>query len=193
MEPKGEKDNTSNAIPGGMRGEKGESDLVKLAKRSIEAIVREGRLLSRSDCPELVEKIKGSAGAFVSIKKRGQLRGCIGTFRPTRKDLADEIIYNAVSACQHDPRFPPVREDELEELEITVDVLEEPEPVPGPEFLDPKEYGVIVKSGPKTGLLLPDLEGVDTVEEQIDIARRKAGIMPGEPLQLFRFRVSRHK
>lgn len=171
----------------------GESAIVKLARRSIETCVKEGRILKRSECPELAEGIQGKAGAFVSIKKHGQLRGCIGTFRPTREDLVEEVIHNAVSACQHDPRFPPVREGELDELEVTVDVLEEPEPIPDSSYLDPKVYGVIVKRGSRTGLLLPDLEGVDTVEDQVDIARRKAGISPDELVELYRFRVKRYR
>ena len=132
------------------------------------------------------------AGVFVSIHKDGKLRGCIGTFLPTRDSIAQEIISNAVSAATRDPRFDPVRPDELDRLEINVDVLSAPEKISGPEELDVKRYGVIVSSGGKRGLLLPDLDGVDTVDEQVDIARRKGGIREGEPVTLERFEVVRH-
>ena len=132
------------------------------------------------------------AGVFVSIHKDGKLRGCIGTFLPTRTCIAEEIIQNAVSAATRDPRFDPVTADELEWLEINVDVLSAPERIRGPEELDVKKYGVIVSSGSRRGLLLPDLDGVDTVEEQVDIARKKGGIRENEPVTLERFEVVRH-
>ena len=132
------------------------------------------------------------AGAFVSIHKHGYLRGCIGTIGPTRDSVAEEIIENAISASTRDPRFSPVTEDELPWLEISVDVLGEAEPIDSPEELDPRRYGVIVTSGRKRGLLLPDLEGVDTPAQQIDIASRKAGIRKGEKISLERFEVIRH-
>ena len=135
---------------------------------------------------------KKRAGAFVSIHKQGSLRGCIGTILPTEDNVAAEIIQNAISASSFDPRFDPITADELKYLEINVDVLGEPEDIDSPSQLDVKRYGVIVSSGGKRGLLLPDLEGVDTVEDQIDIARRKAGIRPGERLKLQRFEVVRH-
>ncbi len=136
---------------------------------------------------------KGRPGPSSASRSTGRLRGCIGTFEPTRGSLAEEIVQNAVRSCTRDPRFEPVRPDELVELDISVDVLGEPEPVPDPSHLDPSRYGVIVKSGRRLGLLLPDLEGVDTVEEQLDIARSKAGIGKREPVELFRFEVKRHK
>lgn len=172
--------------------EKDQSDLVELARLAIDKCVREGRTLKQEDCPELFRKIEGRAGAFVSLKKQGDLRGCIGTFEPTRSNLAEEIVSNAISSCSRDPRFEPVREGELDQLEVSVDVLGEPEPVADESKLDPREYGVIVRSGRRLGLLLPDLEGVNTVEEQLDIARRKAGIGPREPVELFRFKVRRY-
>jgi AmmeMemoRadiSam system protein A len=132
------------------------------------------------------------AGAFVSIKKLGDLRGCIGTIEPTCDDLAQEIIHNAVAAATRDPRFEPIDESELPYLSYSVDVLSPPEPVNGPEELDPRRYGVVVQSGRRRGLLLPDLPGVDSVEEQVGIARSKAGILPGEPVDLYRFQVERY-
>ena len=121
------------------------------------------------------------------------LRGCIGTIAPVQDSIAEEIINNAVSAVSRDPRFDKVREDELDLLEINVDILGEPEDIEGPDELDVKRYGVIVTCGYKRGLLLPDLEGVDTVEDQIDIARRKGGISPHDDYTLQRFEVIRYK
>jgi AmmeMemoRadiSam system protein A len=169
-----------------------ESDPVRLARRAIEVWVRERRIISPEEFPDAASGISGRAGAFVSLKKDGRLRGCIGTIEPTRPNLAEEIIRNAISSCSRDPRFPPVREEELEGLDISVDVLGEPEPVSSLGQLNPKKYGVIVRSGPRVGLLLPDLEGVDTVEEQLDIARQKAGIPRGEQMEILRFQVKRH-
>ncbi len=124
------------------------------------------------------ELTKTRAGAFVSIKKNGTLRGCIGTFEPTQASVAEEILCNAVSAASHDPRFDPVTEEELPELVYSVDVLSSPEPIASSDQLDVRRYGVIVQNGDRRGLLLPDLAGVGTVEEQISIARKKAGIGP---------------
>lgn len=165
--------------------------LVKLAKEAIKEYVKNRRIIKPPD--DLAEEMKGQAGVFVSLKKKGQLRGCIGTFAPTAKNIAEEVIHNAISAAARDPRFSPVTSFELEEIDYSVDVLTEPEKIAGPEGLDPKRYGVIVKCGIRKGLLLPDIEGVDTVEEQIDIARSKAGIYKDEPVELYRFEVKRHK
>jgi AmmeMemoRadiSam system protein A len=170
----------------------GRSPHVELAKAAIDAWVKEKRKMSPSDRAEQKEALQGRAGAFVSLKKDGRLRGCIGTFQPTRANLAEEIISNAISAACRDPRFQPVEPEELEQLDISVDVLSDPEPVSEPSMLDPNRYGVIVRKGDRVGLLLPDLEGVDTVEEQLNIARRKAGISPDEQVQLYRFTVTRH-
>jgi AmmeMemoRadiSam system protein A len=131
------------------------------------------------------------AGVFVSIKKRGELRGCIGTFMPTRTNVAGEIVANAISSATQDPRFMPVEPSELDDLEYSVDILTEPEPVQSTDQLNPRKYGVIVECGYRRGLLLPDLAGVDKVEEQIEICRAKAGISAGEPIRLYRFRVER--
>ncbi len=164
---------------------------VKLARASVEAwVLRRERIPAPKDLPE--EMLARRAGAFVSLHRNGQLRGCIGTILATRKNVAEEIIRNAVSACSSDDRFPPVRAEELAGLEISVDVLGAPEPVASMAELDVKRYGVIVSRGLKRGLLLPDLDGVDTVEEQVDIARRKGGIRADEPYELERFEVVRH-
>lgn len=142
---------------------------------------------------ELPEELREHrAGAFVSIKKSGQLRGCIGTIQAVQFCLAEEIIENAISASVRDPRFSPVEPEELEYLVISVDVLGEPEEISSPEELDPERYGVIVTKGRKRGLLLPNLEGIDTVEEQIAIAKQKAGIGEREEVELQRFEVVRH-
>jgi AmmeMemoRadiSam system protein A len=150
-------------------------------------------LASLGLAPKDVKALTGRrAGAFVSLHTDGALRGCIGTIQATQPDLAGEIIYCARQSCSADPRFAPVRAGELGALEIKVDILGDPEPVSGPEHLDARRYGVIVQRGAQRGLLLPDLEGVDTVEEQLDIARQKAGIPPGAKVDLFRFEVERH-
>ena len=128
----------------------------------------------------------------MSLHKHGQLRGCIVTIAPVRKSLAEEVIRNGVAAATEDPRFAPVRPEELPFLEYSVDVLGEPEPVDNLEELDPTRYGVIVTRGHRRGLLLPDLEGVDTVFDQIAIAKQKAGIRPDEQVHLERFEVVRH-
>ena len=164
---------------------------VALARRAIEEYVRRGRVIEPP--PDLSEElVSRRAGAFVSLKKRGELRGCIGTFLPTEPNLAREIIKNAIHSATQDPRFPPVRPEELPQLAISVDVLSAPEPA-SVEELDPKRYGVIVEAGWRRGLLLPDLPGVDTVEEQLRIAKLKAGIAPDEPCQIYRFTVERHQ
>ena len=171
-----------------------EDAYLRLARHSLESYVRDGKRLALPiDLPS--ELLNTRAGAFVSIKKAGQLRGCIGTILPVRDSLAAEIIANAVAAGTEDPRFPAVTADELDDLVYDVDVLSEPEPIEGPNQLDVKRYGVIVSSadGHRRGLLLPDLEGIDTVEEQISIARRKGGISPDEKIKLQRFEVTRHE
>jgi AmmeMemoRadiSam system protein A len=164
--------------------------LVRLAKETVESYVRNG---TTSKPEELTPEMKERAGVFVSLKKRGMLRGCIGTFEPAKANVAEEIIANAISSSTRDPRFPPVTPAELDQLEYSVDVLTTPEPVKSTADLDPKKYGVIVESGWRKGLLLPDLEGVDSVEHQIEICRAKAGIGPNEPVKLYRFEVKRYK
>jgi AmmeMemoRadiSam system protein A len=168
--------------------------LVELARRTIETYVREGKTIDPPE--ELTPEMEQRAGTFVSLHDRqGRLRGCIGTFLATRANVASEVIHNAIAASTSDPRFPPVMSNELSGLDVKVDVLSEPEPVSGPESLDPKQYGVIVQAKQgwhRRGLLLPDLEGVDTVEEQIRICRLKARITPDEPIELQRFKVDRY-
>lgn len=169
-----------------------EDPWVKLARRSLETYVKTGQRLTSlpEDLP--AEMTTQQAGAFVSLHKNGQLRGCIGTIAPTCDNLAWEIVQNAVSACSRDPRFSPVRPDELDELEYSVDVLGAPEPVDSPAALDPKTYGVIVSCSGRRGLLLPDLDGVDSVEAQLSIALQKGGIRKNEPYKIERFMVVRH-
>ena len=164
---------------------------LKLARASVDAWVRRREhILVPDGLPE--EMLTRRAGTFVSLHKNGQLRGCIGTIMATQKNVAEEILQNAISACSRDPRFSPVTKDELSSLEISVDVLGDLEPVDSPDELDVKRYGVIVSHGRKRGLLLPNLDGVDTVEDQIRIARQKGGIRESEPYDLERFEVVRH-
>ena len=164
---------------------------VRLARDAVEAYVLRREMIKVPDgLPE--EMLTQQAGAFVSIHKHGDLRGCIGTIAPTRSCVAEEIIGNAISASTRDPRFPAVQPDELKWLDINVDVLGEPEDIESEDELDVKRYGVIVSSGRKRGLLLPDLDGVDTVEQQVDIAMRKGGISKFEKYKLQRFEVIRH-
>ncbi len=164
---------------------------VALARASFEAYTRERTVIAVPD--GLPDELTGRrAACFVSLHEHGQLRGCIGTLAPVRSSLAEEIIYNAISACSGDPRFSPVEECELDDIVCNVDVLGEPEDIPSPECLDVKRYGVIVSRGMRRGVLLPDLEGVDTVEEQVGIAKMKAGIGADEPCDLQRFEVVRH-
>ncbi len=168
-----------------------ESIQVQLARKSIvHFLERKQKMRSPGNLPE--ELTINRAGVFVSLKKDGHLRGCIGTFLPTQDNIALEIIENAVSAATRDPRFTPVNIDEVEKLDISVDILSPPEEVKDVSQLDPQKYGVIVNSGFKKGLLLPNLEGVDTAKDQLDIARRKAGIYPEEKVQLSRFEVKRY-
>ncbi len=165
--------------------------LARLAREAMEAYVNEGRVISPP--AELVPEMKERAGVFVSLHRSGQLRGCIGTFEPVTENAATEIISNAINSATRDPRFPPVAPEELGDLEYSVDVLTSPRPVKDKGQLDPKKYGVIVEYGYRRGLLLPDLEGVDTVDKQIDICRQKAGIYPNEAANLYCFEVKRYK
>ncbi len=164
---------------------------VQLAWQSVESYVLSRKTISVPDgLPK--ELLHARAGAFVSIHKQGRLRGCIGTIAPVRSSLAEEIIHNAISASSEDPRFAPIRPEELQWLEINVDVLGEPEDIASEDELDVKRYGVIVAKGHRRGLLLPDLDGVDSVQQQVAIAKQKAGIGKNEEASLQRFRVVRH-
>ena len=166
-------------------------DYVRLARAAVEAYVRNRETLAVPDgLPD--EMLRRQAGTFVSIHEHGALRGCIGTIGPTRDCIAKEIIGNAISASTRDPRFPAIRPEELPWLEISVDVLGEPEDIDSVDELDVKRYGVIVSSGRKRGLLLPDLDGIDTPEQQVEIAMKKGGIHRFEKYKLQRFEVIRH-
>ncbi len=168
-----------------------EAEILRLARRSVESYVEGGVTVA---APQPVEGLlAGRAGVFVSLKIGGELRGCIGTFLPTEPNVGAEIVRNAVAAASRDPRFLPVTREELPYLQYSVDLLSSPEPVEGIEQLDAKLYGVIVQSGARRGLLLPDLDGVPTAAVQVDLARRKAGIPEGAPLELYRFTVRRIK
>ena len=170
---------------------KEESLPVRLAKESLHYFMMNDKVM-----PEpsgiLPAELMNRAGVFVSLKKHGQLRGCIGTILPTQSSTAREIIRNAVSAATEDPRFDRVTPSELEELDVSVDILGTPERIDSFDKLNPKQYGVIVRHGSRSGVLLPDLDGIDTAEEQVNIACRKAGIDPDESIDLYRFQVMRY-
>ena len=140
----------------------------------------------------LTEDLQKKKGAFVCIKNGSKLRGCIGNLTPIHDNLAAEIIQNAVSAATRDPRFPPIDKKELANLTFSVDVLTPLEKVDNVSKLDCRKYGVAVKSGEKLGVLLPDLEGVDTVQKQIEICLKKGGIEKTESCEMFRFEVKRY-
>lgn len=163
--------------------------LVDLARDAIERFVTRHEVLDPA--PLVDPSLPARAGTFVSLHSGGRLRGCIGTILATQDDLAHEIVHNAIQAATADPRFPALTSDELDTLDIKVDVLHAPEDCSSSD-LDPERYGVIVSCGTRRGLLLPDLRGVDTPEQQVDIACRKAGISAEEPLTLERFRVDRY-
>ncbi len=168
-------------------------EYVRLARKTIETYIRTGEKIRPTEMDLPSELTERRAGAFVSIHKQGLLRGCIGTIGPTMKNLAQEIVTNAISASTRDPRFDPIRESELPWLEINVDVLGEAEDIDSIGQLDVKRYGVIVSTRDgRRGLLLPDLDGVDTPEEQVSIAMRKGGIQKHEKYFLRRFEVVRH-
>lgn len=171
---------------------KNEDIYIKLARESLEYYI-ENRVKMKVPQNLPSELLINKAGVFVSLHKDGELRGCIGTIYPQGENIADEIIRNAISAGTEDPRFYPVDKGELKDIEYSVDILSKPERIKSIDLLDPKKYGVIVKRGYKSGVLLPDLDGVDSVSEQISIALKKAGISPSEQYELERFEVVRHK
>ncbi|ADO77777.1 AmmeMemoRadiSam system protein A [Halanaerobium praevalens] len=166
--------------------------ILYLARKAVEKYIISGEELEINE-KQLPEILKKEAGVFVTLKKDGNLRGCMGTFRPVQKNAAYEIISNAMTAAENDPRFPELRKEELTEISISVDILSEPELVNDQEQLDPQKYGILVKGGHQTGLLLPNLEGIDTVEKQLDIAKRKAGLKGSIEVDIYRFTVSRFK
>lgn len=164
---------------------------VSLARESVGHFLNHHTKLP---CPDpLSQDLQARTGAFVSIKKKRQLRGCIGTLEPSEANLAVEIIENALKAALHDPRFSPVSVEELEDLSYSVDVLRPLEKISSTSELDPKVYGLVVRSNSKQGVLLPDLEGVDSIEDQIRICRDKGKIANDEPLEMYRFRVDRYR
>ncbi|MDA8155744.1 MAG: AmmeMemoRadiSam system protein A [Actinomycetota bacterium] len=166
--------------------------IVKLAKASVEQYVKNG---NTPDLPDsLPEEMLNKAGVFVCLKVNGQLRGCIGTIEPVTDCVAQEAVRNAVAAAVSDPRFLPVGQHELNSIEYAVDVLCPAEKVAGTSELDPIRYGVIVRKGRRKGLLLPDIEGVDSADAQVSIARAKAGIAPDDKdVEIYRFEVRRFK
>ena len=164
----------------------------ELARLTVEKYVKARKT------PDLIKALDGveilKAGTFVSIKtKSGELRGCIGTIFPTKNLISEEIISNAVAAATRDPRFDEIKRNELDNLKYSVDILFPPEKVASIEELDAKIYGIIIASeSGRQALLLPDLEGVDSVEAQINVCMRKAGIMQNEPIAVQRFKVERY-
>jgi AmmeMemoRadiSam system protein A len=164
--------------------------LVELALQAIREYL-ENRTLIRP-AMELLEAFPTPAGVFVSLKKHGQLRGCVGTYRAERSTVAEEVVHNAVASAVRDPRFSPLHLRELDVIECSVDVLSPPEPATR-EALDPGRFGVIVVRGTRRGLLLPDVEGIRTVEQQIRIAKEKAGISIDEDFEIYRFQVQRYR
>lgn len=183
---------------------------VLLAKEAVERYVKKGEVIEPSESlpKDLLEK---RAGVFVTIQKKEALRGCIGTYLPTKINIAEEIICNAVAAAKEDNRFEPVKKEELPYLSYVVYILGSLEPVENTDALDPKNFGIIVKTGPlafpnqknivvdsalpyKTGLLLPDLKEVDTAEQQISIACQKGNIDPEtEKLFIYKFAVEKYE
>ncbi len=162
-----------------------------IAREAVERYVRTG--LVAEPPPDLPPALREARGVFVTLRARGHLRGCIGTLAPARSDVAHEIIACGIAAAVRDPRFLPLRAEELPELEYAVDVLGDLEAVRGLEDLDPKTYGVVVEATGQRGVLLPDLEGVEDAAHQVRIARAKAGLPPDAPVALYRFRVRRFR
>jgi AmmeMemoRadiSam system protein A len=166
-------------------------DPIRLAEDTVAAYLATGKMPEAPN--EVPVEWRKPGAAFVSIKKNGSLRGCVGTFMPTKVSLVEEIMANAVSSAINDHRFLPVTSEELASLEFSIDVLDSPKKVETVDELNPKVFGVIVRAGSRLGLLLPDIEGVETVEEQVNIAKQKAGIATVEPAELFSFKVNRFK
>ena len=164
--------------------------LVQLAREAIKGYLEKKEIIGPPE--ELTHEMRERHGVFVCLKMKGRLRGCIGTFDPATPTVAEEIILNAICAATQDPRFMPLTLSEFKDTDVSVDVLTTPEPVISENDLDSKRYGVIVKSSGRCGLLLPNLEGVDTVEQQVGIARAKAGIGENEPVELLRFEIRRY-
>lgn len=169
-----------------------EKYITNLARKAIEEYIVLGKEVTFEE-KEIPEILKEKAGVFVTLKKNNKLRACMGTFRAVQENAAAEIISNAMTAAEDDPRFPELKKEELKDIVISVDILSKAEKISKKSELDPKKYGILVKGGHQTGLLLPDLEGVDTVENQIKIAKRKAGLEEESEVEIYRFKVSRFK
>lgn len=168
-----------------------EHPFVRLARQAIRHYLETGELID----PGLHPDDPPPSGVFVSLHEppstyedEGPLRGCVGSYRPREQTLRREVVNSAVAAAVSDPRFAPLRPDEVDRLHVTVYLLGDTEPVESIDDLDPAEYGVIVE-GPegRTGLLLPAIPGITTVLQQVDIAMRKASISPGDRVRLYRF------
>jgi MEMO1 family protein len=173
-----------------MLEEQREHPMVQLARKTVNDYIKKGIIIEPPE--DLPEEMQRPAGVFVTLQKDGVLRGCIGTVEPTRATIAEEIIANAISAATRDSRFSPVTRGEVADLQVSVDVLGDPEQTYSLRDLNPKIYGVIVEAGRRRGLLLPDLQGVNTPWQQIDIALRKGGIQPSENYKIYRFKVIRY-
>ena len=163
---------------------------VLLAQNAIATYIETGA--TPSPPSPLPEAMKEAGGVFVSLKKIGALRGCVGTTRPTQENLAKEIIRNAVAAASRDPRFSPVTKEELPLLKMSVDVLTKPSIIQSVDELDPKQYGIIVSKEGKQGVLLPDLPEIDTVYRQVILAAQKAGINDLRGATIYKFRATRY-
>jgi len=165
----------------------------KLAKEAVKEYLEKGSFISPDKVKLPSDAHERKAGVFVTIYRKDQLRGCIGTYAPTQESIAKEIVGNAIAASFRDPRFSPVSKKELDDLAFEVSVLEEPKQIKDVKELDEKKYGVIVKtSDGRSGLLLPDIPGVKTPEEQIQIASQKGGILPDEDMQILKFAVAKY-
>jgi len=170
--------------------------LIVLVKKIVEAYIKEEKIIKAEDnlIKEFSEK---KAGVFITIEKNKNLRGCIGTYLPTKNNIIEEIIQNTISAATEDYRFGPIQEDELPFLSYTVSILEKPELIKNRKELNPKEYGIIIKTlnyPPKSALLLPDLEGIDTIEKQISITCQKGNIdQLKEEIIIYKFRIKKYE
>jgi AmmeMemoRadiSam system protein A len=169
---------------------------VDLAKKAVETYIKEKKVIISSSSLYDKDLFNKRAGVFVTIKKNGSLRGCIGTIFPTKENLFEEIVSNAIASATNDYRFEPIKESELESLSYTVYILNRPQMVNNLQELNPKKFGVIIKAvdTDKTGVLLPDLEGVETIEDQLNIALKKAGINPlKEKFVIFKFETEKYE
>ena len=165
---------------------------VRLARQAIETYIATKRVMKLSETfdPNITKR---KAGVFVTIRRDGELRGCIGTIKAKKKCVGEEIIANAIAAACKDERFEPLQPDQLDNLIISVDVIQNLIPILGVADLDSQLYGVMVEWQDHHAVLLPNLPGIDTPEQQISVAKRKAGIDEDEEITLYRFEVKRHQ